>query len=78
MQLRIISNALNTCENSENAVNDERAYFPYFYSVRSPKGYSYIFGGKTSGTGVRLTYKTAGIAEYAGKQFLNIYNKYMS
>ncbi|WP_133228478.1 hypothetical protein [Sphingobacterium corticibacter] len=78
MQLRIISKALNTCENSEYAIHDERTYFPYFYSVRTPKGYSYVFGGKSAGSGVRLTYKTAEVAEYAGKQFLTIYNRYMS
>ncbi len=78
MQLRIISKALNTCENSEYTNKDKRAFFPYFYSVSSPQGFSYIFGGKTAGIGVRFTYKTASIAEYAGKQFLKIYNKYMS
>ncbi len=78
MQLRIIAKALNSSANLESNENNNHTYFPYFYSVRSPKGYSYVFGGTTTGVGARLTYKNEAVAEYAAKQFIEIYNKYMS
>jgi hypothetical protein len=65
---------------------DEPKYFPYFWHedaddeegvssgfvfLRTDYGYSYA----GAGDGLRLCFRTRALAEYAGKQFIEIWNK---
>ncbi|MCY4781780.1 hypothetical protein ORI89_19190, partial [Sphingobacterium sp. UT-1RO-CII-1] len=80
-QLKIISEALNGGNHMDYSDTDEYKYYPYFNSVGSSVGFSYVdyhFDAAHSGVGSRLTYKSSEIATYAGKQFLDIYNKYIN
>ncbi|MFD2599878.1 hypothetical protein ACFSQ3_13050 [Sphingobacterium corticis] len=81
MQLRIISQALNGGSNMDYTDTDIYKYYPWFNSVGSSRGFSYRgyhYDASHSGVGSRLTYKSEEIAEYAGKQFIEIYNKYIN
>ena len=66
--------------------DDEYKYYPWFDmetypdQVGSGVGFSfggYGCGGSASGVGSRLVFRTRALAEYAGKQFLDIYRAYM-
>ena len=65
--------------------NSEAKYYPWFdmegdQSVGSGVGFSsYDFNcdGSNSSVGARLVYKTSELAEFAGKQFLDIYRGFM-
>lgn len=80
-QLKVISKALNGGTHMDYTDTDVYKYYPYFKAVGSSVGFSsYDFRCDLtiSVVGSRLTYKTSDIAEYAGKQFLDIYNKYIN
>lgn len=80
-QLKIISKALNGGSHMDYEDTDEYKYYPWFNSVGSSSGFSYLvfdFDPSTSRVASRLTYKTSDIAKYAGTQFLDIYSKYIN
>lgn len=55
-------------------------YYPWFKANPSGFGlsyYGYGFRGTFTYVGSRLCYKSAEIAEYAGKQFIDLYNKFL-
>jgi len=81
MQLRLICQALNGGEHMDYSDTDEYKYYPCFNSVGSSSGfsydgYAYVLTG--SDVGSRLVYKSREIAEYAGRTFIDIYNKYIN
>lgn len=81
MQLCIICKALNGAEVMDYKDVKVYKYYPWFNSVGSGSGFScYGFGCaySLSGVGSRLCLKSREIAEYAGKQFIEIYNSYIN
>lgn len=57
---------------------NEYKYFPYF-KHKSGFGLSYdVYWFAHSDVGSRLCFKSAELAEYAGKQFADIYNDYLT
>lgn len=80
-QLKVISKALNGGEHMDYSDEDEYKYYPWFNALGSSSGFSfidYVYDYTVSYVGSRLTYKSREIAEYAGKTFLDIYNKYIN
>lgn len=80
IQLIIIAKALNEGWEPDWANEDEMKYVPWF-EFKSGFGLSYYDYGywvTTTGVGSRLCFKSAELAEYAGKQFAGIYNYYLS
>ena len=80
-QLKVVVRALNGGEHMDYKDEDEYKYFPYFNSVGSASGFS--FGGcrydlSSSCVGSRLAYKSREIAEYAGKQFIELYDQHIN
>ena len=78
MKLRIICAALNEgwVANYHNLEQDK--WFPWF--TYRDGGFVYALAGNSASYsnayhGVRLAYKTKELAEYAGKQFVDIYKK---
>lgn len=81
MQLTHIVKAINGGEWMNYDDTDEYKYYPYFNASGSALGFScYDCTCDCSGSlvGSRLVFKTREMAEYAGKQFLNIYNQYIN
>lgn len=80
-QLKVISKALNGGEYMDYSDEDEYKYYPWFNALGSSSGFSchdYGFAYSVSSVCSRLTYKSREIAEYAGRTFLDIYNKYIN
>lgn len=80
-QLKVISKALNGGKHMDYSDEDEYKYYPWFNSVGSSSGFSfhdYDYAHSRSYVASRLTYKSREIAEYAGKQFTDIYDKYIN
>lgn len=80
-QLKVISKALNGGDHMDYTDEDVYKYYPWFNAVGSSAGFScraYNCAYSYSRVGSRLTYKSREIAEYAGNQFLDIYNKYIN
>jgi len=80
MKLIIIIRALNEGWVPDWSDNDEYKYFPWF-EHESGFGLSFlVYDDWTAFTGVgsRLCFKTRELAEYAAKQFRDIYNDYLS
>lgn len=81
MQLRLISKALNGGDHMNYDDVEEYKYYPWFNSVGSSSGLSYggyRYDRTVSDVGSRLVYKSREIAEYAGRTFIDIYNKYIN
>ncbi len=80
LKLFIISNALN--EGWEPNWNDSNEYkwYPYFKfgSGFGFSGSAYVNWGTNAGVGSRLCFKSKELAEYAGKQFEEIYNEFLN
>lgn len=78
LKLRIIAAALN--EGWEPTFdNDEERWYPWFKIKQGGLVFAYAYGtGSISGAnyGVRLVFKSKELAEYAGKQFTDIYNDF--
>lgn len=61
--------------------DDQYKYYPYFYWDEKAAGgsgfsyYDFSYGRSDSHVGSRHVYKSRELAEYAGKQFIDIYNK---
>jgi hypothetical protein len=72
MQLRIISRALN--EGKRLTLKDAR-WFPYYYVSSGFVFHDTRYGGSAASTASAsaLCFKTSELAEYAGKQFIDIY-----
>ena len=75
-KIKIIAKALN--EGWIPDWKDGNKYYPYFNAA--PFGFSATFCDhwtSTTGSGSRLCYKSRELAEYAGKQFAEIYKEMM-
>jgi hypothetical protein len=77
-QMTIIARVLNEDWTPDWDNGNEYKYYPYFIWGGSGLGFSFCAGGcGRSGTdvGSRLVFKSRELAEYAGKQFITIYNQ---
>lgn len=78
LKLRIIAAALN--EGWEPTFDkDEERWYPWFKIKQGGLVFAYAYGtGSISGAnyGVRLVFKSKELAEYAGKQFIDIYKDF--
>lgn len=79
LKLRIITAALN--EGWEPTFKrDEKRWYPWFDSLQDELLYAAAFYAglySYSSNGVRLAFKSKELAEYAGKQFINIYKNFL-
>lgn len=78
MMLRIICAALNEGWEADYRNPNQEKWFPWF--TYRDGGFVYALAGNSASYsnayhGVRLAYKTKELAEYAGKQFVDIYQK---
>lgn len=76
----VIARALNGDWKADFANGNQYKYYPWFKANASGSGLSCDGCGgwrSASGVGSRLCYKSSEIAEYAGKQFIDIYNKFL-
>lgn len=86
LQLTIIAKALNESWKPNWNDSNEAKHYPYFdmrSSSSAPAGVgfsgtNYRYSHDFTGVGSRLCFKTRALAEYAGKQFLEIYREYMA
>ena len=77
-KLIIIARALNEGWKPDWSNNNEYKYYPWF-DLSSGSGLSLVGAdtqGSNSDVGSRLCYKSRDLAEYAAKQFQDIYSKY--
>jgi hypothetical protein len=75
-QLEIIARALNGNWTPDWSNEDQNKYYPWF----AFQGGRFVFGGVSydytcSDLGSRLCFRTRELAEYAGKTFINLYEK---
>jgi hypothetical protein len=81
-QIKLIVKALNEGWNPDWSNSNETKYFPWF-RMGSSSGSGFSYGGcdhwvTLSYVGSRLCFKSRDLAEYAGKQFTEIYKNYMT
>ena len=80
LQLIIITRALNEGWEPDWTNGREYKYIPWFNNYQSGSGLSFdaadLWITRTH-VGSRLCFKSEELAEYAGRHFLNIYNKYL-
>jgi hypothetical protein len=85
-QIVVIAEALNEGWKPNWGDSNEPKYFPYFWHEDADGEeevssgfvfhYSYFsYSTATAGNGLRLCFRTRALAEYAGKQFIEIWNK---
>jgi hypothetical protein len=83
--LQVIVEALNEGWVADWNDTDQRKHFPYFRLVNGELEYAgvaarhsyFVFGFAYSNDVSRLCYSTEELAEYAGKQFLGMYNDFI-
>ena len=76
-QLVIIAEALNGGWKPDWDNHNEWKYYPWFRMSGSGLSfYGYDGSSSDSGVGSRLCFKSRELAEYAGKQFLDIYTEF--
>lgn len=78
-KLVIIAQALNEGWKPNWSDGMELKYYPWFWFNKAGSGFShydYVGSGASASVGSRLCYKSSEIAEYAGKQFKNLYEEY--
>ena len=78
LKLRIIAAALNEGW-KPTFEKDEERWYPWFNIKQGGLVFAYVYGaGSISGAGggVRLVFKSKELAEYAGKQFIDIYKDF--
>ncbi len=79
--MQLIAQVLNDDHVFDWSNSSEYKYFPWFYHNKAGVGFSFYVFACTytySDVGSRLCYKSTELAEYAGKQFLGIYKKFMT
>jgi len=80
-QLKAITKALNEGWTPDWSDGDQPKHFPYFYTGSS-SGFAFTYTGyycscPFAGCGSRLCFKTRELAEYAGRQFVDLYKGFM-
>ncbi|GAB1462206.1 hypothetical protein [Pedobacter sp.] len=81
MKLRIIVKAINGGKSMDFKNTNENKYYPWFNAAGSVSGFSYYYYYYVDGcssVSSRLCFIDSKRAEYAGKQFLSIYNEYIN
>ena len=79
-KLKIIARALNQDWKANFNDGSQQKWYPWFVFNGSGFGFSgtdYAYSLTYAGVGSRLCFKSKELAEYAGKQFLSIYNDYL-
>ncbi|MGN6601213.1 MAG: hypothetical protein ACTHK8_02115 [Ginsengibacter sp.] len=77
-QMCIIAKSLNGDWKGDLSDEDQPKYYPWFERSGSALSYGgYVDWYADSNCGVRLSYRDRETAEYAGRQFLHIYNKFI-
>jgi hypothetical protein len=80
-QIKLITKSLNEGWEPDWTNSSEGKYYPWFDLSEGSSGFRcYDFGrwGTLSDVGSRLCFKSKELAEYAGKQFTDVYNKFMT
>ena len=80
-KLCIIIRSLNEGWEPDWTNSNEYKYYPWFDSYKSGFGFSYshyAYWYTITACGSRLCFKSPELAEYAGKQFLEIYNQFLT
>lgn len=78
--LKLITSALNEGWTPDWSNWDERKYYPWFEMCSSSGRFSFYDSNhrlSDSACAARLCFKSKELAEYAAKQFLEVYEKYM-
>lgn len=80
-KLKTISAALNGNWKPDFTDHNQGKNYPWFYNDAKP-GSAFLFDDcgcfySATGVGSRLCYKDRETAEYAGKQFIDIYNQFL-
>lgn len=80
-QLKMITEALNEGWTPDWSDGDQPKYFPYFYTGSSSgfasESTDCYYSRPVAGCGSRLCFKTRELAEYAGRQFVDLYKGFM-
>jgi hypothetical protein len=77
-KLQVIAQALNEGWQPNWDNTSEYKYYPWF-KIQGGFAYHYVFYCySNSYVGSRLCFKSSALAEYAGKQFLDLYKTYMT
>lgn len=79
-QITIIARALNEGWEPDWNDHNQAKYYPWFQYAAGGSGFSYDVSGcgySSSFVGSRLHFKSRELAEYAGKEFISIYNKFL-
>lgn len=75
LKLSIIVKALNEGWIPDWNNSSQYKYYPWFKADGSGSGWAYYYGwGSDSNIGSRLTFKTRELAEYSGRQFIDLYS----
>ncbi len=78
-QIKLIAQVLNEGWKAEPFNESQYKYYPYFYVKNGAFVYlDYDDWHSHTNVGSRLCYKSSDLAVYAGKTFLDIYNKLLS
>lgn len=81
-RLIVIARALNERWTPDWSDSNEPKYYPYFeHNKNAGFGFSYTFYDfwySVTCVGSRLCFKTSELAEYAGKQFIDLYNELLN
>lgn len=81
MKLTLIARALNEGWVPDWKDDRQYKYYPWFESNKSGSGLSYhdyAYWHTASTVGSRLCFKTDELAKYAGEQFIDIYNDFLT
>jgi hypothetical protein len=81
-QMVVIAEALNEGWKPNWDNSDEPKYYPWFWKEKKGVSSGFVFydtiyycSSAVAGYGLRLCFRTRELAEYAGKQFIEIWNK---
>ena len=81
-QMVVIAESLNEGWKPNWDDGNEPKYFPWFWKEEEAVSSGFVFNDTycryscaNAGSGSRLCFKTGALAEYAGKQFVEIWNK---
>lgn len=81
-QITVITEALNEGWKPNWDDSNEAKYFPWFWKEKEGVSSGFVFhytlcrySATFAAYGLRLCFKTRALAEYAGKQFIEIWNK---
>lgn len=80
-KLQLICRALNEGWKPDWKNPNQYKYYPWFEANSAGFGFSftyYVRWNTNTNVGARLCFKTSELAEYAGKQFIDIYNDFLT